>query len=700
MAALTDFLCKKKFKFPTNSVTISGEVTDFSHCVHILAYGANANFNATEKGHFFDSWNSNGKRCQFFDKDGNNLPYEVEYYNASSGSEEAVYWVKKSVAASVDGTNNYIYIGYGNDPNSSDQDSASNAWKSDFKLVTHLKDITTSTVNDSTSNANHGTKKAANEPVEATGQVYKGQDFDGSNDYVDFGDIESSIFDGSESKAVMMASINPSALSGLQTVLSKYRSQATIALTFLFALTDAKLRATYYASGVTTSYIDYTSDNNVFSNGTTYRVAVMFDLSSETIKLYVGGSEVAATKTKTGTGQPTVWPNNSTPFRAGCIHASSALSAFFSGVMDEIRLIKGNTGYADWIKLDYYSMAKTNWNGDGWYSWDAEEVASTVIARDAILHGLDTYDMERDAILRGYVDRDIERDFILEGQIESARDFILRGFDNIDRGFILSGESHLDDAVWFILRGLDARDSERDFIIRGLDGLGRDFIIPAMPNIEAAFIIRGDEILPAWKTKRLTLLDTLNLRTTAVYRNPRDISVLQIVCGDFMQSRIPCTPLDRDGYIHHVSDRPMQMIDKVYADNEPVAYGYRAHAAYQDETGQRISCVIFDNPQYDKKISVTGRGAFRTDSPAAELIENPADLIRFLFLDVQGYDTSSIDLAELSRFYADGLAAEMKVAALLNDFRTIKAFLDELADNIHSQWMISDGKSVMRYRWL
>lgn len=294
-----------------------------------------------------------------------------------------------------------------------------------------------------------------------------------------------------------------------------------------------------------------------------------------------------------------------------------------------------------------------------------------------------------------------ERDIILSGLTPIERDVVLKGFNNFSRGIILSGTEQLDKNKWFVLQGQEGKDSERDLILWGKDGIGRDFVLPAMPNIEAHFLIRGEEVLPAWKTKRLTLLDTLNLRTTAVYRNPRDISALKIVCGDFMNSKIPCTPLDRDGYLHHISDRPMQLIDKVYADGEPVSHGFRAYAAYQDETGSRIACVIFDNPQYDKKISVTGKGAFRTDSPSGELIENPADFIRFVFLDVQGYDVSSIDANEIARFYANGLAEEMKVACLIDNPVTIlKEFLDALAGNIHSHWMISDGKSVMRYRWL
>ncbi|MCK4447774.1 MAG: hypothetical protein KAW56_11935 [Candidatus Marinimicrobia bacterium] len=41
---------------------------------------------------------------------------------------------------------------------------------------------------DSTSNGNDGTKKGVDEPVEATGKVGQGQDFDGSDDYINCGD--------------------------------------------------------------------------------------------------------------------------------------------------------------------------------------------------------------------------------------------------------------------------------------------------------------------------------------------------------------------------------------------------------------------------------------------------------------------------------------------------------------------------------
>ena len=215
-----------------------------------------------------------------------------------------------------------------------------------------------------------------------------------------------------------------------------------------------------------------------------------------------------------------------------------------------------------------------------------------------------------------------------------------------------------------------------------------------MSHDELGLILKTTEDI----VKRLTLLDKLNLRDTSVYRNPRDISILKIVYGDLSNVKIPCTPLDEDGTIFHASDRSMMAISKVYIAGEPKSYGFQAYTAYKDEIGHSIACLIFDNPQYDKRVSISGKGAVKLDT--GELIENPADLIEDILLNVQGYDENSVDSAELSRFYADCLREEIKVACVLDSITTIKNFLDELAKNIHARWMISDGKSVMRLRWL
>jgi hypothetical protein len=197
-------------------------------------------------------------------------------------------------------------------------------------------------------------------------------------------------------------------------------------------------------------------------------------------------------------------------------------------------------------------------------------------------------------------------------------------------------------------------------------------------------------------SKRLTLLDPLNLRTTSVYRNPRDISVLKIIFGDLTSSKILCTPIDKDGYVHHASDSPMQLITKVFVEGEPKTGGYKAYTAYQDETGYSIACVIFDEPQYEKQVSISGKGFI--DLTNGALIENPADFIRELLLDIQGYDDGSIDTGEIARFYADCLKADIQVVCVLDQIVTLKALHDELGQNLHAHWLLSDGKSVMRLR--
>jgi len=62
-----------------------------------------------------------------------------------------------------------------------------NCWLDNLKVTYY--DAPAYGIIDSTSNANHGTKKSVNEPVEATGKVGQGQDFDGTDDYINIGDM-------------------------------------------------------------------------------------------------------------------------------------------------------------------------------------------------------------------------------------------------------------------------------------------------------------------------------------------------------------------------------------------------------------------------------------------------------------------------------------------------------------------------------
>jgi hypothetical protein len=133
---------------------------------------------------------ANGTDIRFTSSDGTTeLPREIESYSA--GSLRA--WVK--VPALSSSTDTVIYMYYGNsgatETTATSAYGSQNVWKTDgvdtsTAMVQHMKDATTSTITDSTANANNGTKKAANEPIAtSSGQIDGAQTFDGTDDYVD-----------------------------------------------------------------------------------------------------------------------------------------------------------------------------------------------------------------------------------------------------------------------------------------------------------------------------------------------------------------------------------------------------------------------------------------------------------------------------------------------------------------------------------
>lgn len=125
-----------------------------------------------------------GEDILFTNSGSTKLSHEIESFNGYTGALYA--WVK--VLSLSGSTDTELYMYFGNDECISQED-AENVWDSSYKMVQHMKDKTTSTIEDSTSNSNDGTKKGANEPIEDTtnAKIYACQDFDGTDDYIDCG---------------------------------------------------------------------------------------------------------------------------------------------------------------------------------------------------------------------------------------------------------------------------------------------------------------------------------------------------------------------------------------------------------------------------------------------------------------------------------------------------------------------------------
>src|SRR3990167_328103 len=143
-----DWLYRKKITVDKTKV---GETNTF---VILVNLASDAQFSANAQ--------ADGDDILFTSSDGTTkLDHEIENYTTATGA--LIAWVEASISVSVD-TDIYMY--YGN-VGASNQQNVTGTWGTNYKAVYHLKDDPdTSTVQDSTSNNNDGTKVGVGNPAE------------------------------------------------------------------------------------------------------------------------------------------------------------------------------------------------------------------------------------------------------------------------------------------------------------------------------------------------------------------------------------------------------------------------------------------------------------------------------------------------------------------------------------------------------
>ena len=317
---LSGYTTRKKITIDKSK--IDSDLTDFPVLVKLTS----SNFD-------FSKANSDGFDLRFTSSDGTTLlKYERERHDATNKLAE--YWVK---IPSISSTANTIFYLYYRVEDTADGADPTNVWDSNFKGVWHMKDLTTSTIEDSTSNNNDGTKKASNEPIQADRQIAKAQGFDGSDDYIDCGnDASLNITD----EITIEAWIYPKNLVGEKTIL---RKEGQIA----FNIIPNDLCLWLRKSGSWTNVVS----TGGFSSGDInkwYHIVATWDGNYP--KLYVNGELEA-------TGSQYIGPLDSSSYKdyIGVLTDESNWRYFFNGSIDEVR-ISSVARSADWIKATYYSL--------------------------------------------------------------------------------------------------------------------------------------------------------------------------------------------------------------------------------------------------------------------------------------------------------------------------------------------------------
>ena len=306
---------------------------------------------------FFGELGAGGsKKVAFTKADGTTQLYaELEDYNYASST--AVYYVSKDdwTIASSTATKFYIYYDSSQSDNTTyvgetQSTPAKNVWDSNFKGRWDKKDKTTSSIEDSTSNANHGTKKAANEPQEVDGKIGKTQSYDGSDDFISLGDKDEFTLAGG---FTLEAWIAPGKLT-TNPILEKYQVGG---YEYVFGFHSSRLYVWVYDhtnSGYRGRYAS-NIDNHITVDEWHYVVAT-YDGGTINASVSVYVDSVKRDDTDFSGGSFTTMRNTNTPLTMG--KTNGGLGGPYQGLMDEVR-ISNKVRSVAWIKAKYNSGNNT-----------------------------------------------------------------------------------------------------------------------------------------------------------------------------------------------------------------------------------------------------------------------------------------------------------------------------------------------------
>ena len=307
----------------------------------------------------FDELGSNNLKMAITKSDGTTQLYvEIEQWDTTNKVGVLHCGRDGDTLSSSADTDYYIYYDSSHADNTDyvgvkNSTPAQSVWDGNFKAIYHMSDgADTSHIYDSTSNNNDGTKKAANEPTQADGQIAKAQSFDGTDDKI-LTDLDPST--ELEQTITIEAWVYPHAQSNYRGIMGEHIGAGSFAGIIGFQYEDG-----YWAFG--------------YGNGKTFPMNKNIGALTLNSWVYLVGTITAGTggninvfKDGTQVGNPfsvSTSISHTSVFNIG--RAYDMAGRYFDGIIDEVR-ISNVARSAAWIKATYNSL------NDSLLTYGAEE---------------------------------------------------------------------------------------------------------------------------------------------------------------------------------------------------------------------------------------------------------------------------------------------------------------------------------------
>ena len=303
------------------------------------------------------------------------LPHQIELWNESGDS---YIWVKVP-QVDAGSPSDYLWMYYDNASIGDGQDTT-NVWESNYKAVWHSQETGTTTLGDSTSNANTATKVNSTNPNPNTGKIDGAQAYDGSTSHADAVDSNSLDITGT---ITVSAWINAAALPGggaYSTILIKETTINTA--NYGLQVVNNKVDFSWFNGAYRESF-----SNTNLATGTWYYVTATFEDATDQVKIYINGELDSVTT------QTTSITANAQSLTIG----KSLAGEWWNGTLDEMRL-SANVRSASWIKAEYTNQNDTmnsfgseqSQTGSPWGFYDNSTPANGATIGSSVLTGTDS----------------------------------------------------------------------------------------------------------------------------------------------------------------------------------------------------------------------------------------------------------------------------------------------------------------------